>query len=64
MAGSMLGIAGLRLRIREIKRKLTSVKLVFLTMNSEPEVAAEAFRRGASGYILKHSGLKNSSGLG
>jgi len=38
------------------RKKLTSMKLVFLTMNSDPEVAAEAFRRGASGYILKHSG--------
>jgi len=29
------------------------VKLVFLTMNSDIELAAEAFRRGASGYLLK-----------
>ena len=40
----------------QIRRKLPFIKLVFLTMNSDPDLAAEAFRRGASGYILKHSG--------
>jgi DNA-binding NarL/FixJ family response regulator len=39
-----------------IKRKLPFTKLVFLTMNKDPDLAAEAFRRGASGYVLKHSG--------
>jgi DNA-binding NarL/FixJ family response regulator len=29
------------------------VKLVFLTMNTDPVLAAEAFRRGASAYLLK-----------
>jgi DNA-binding NarL/FixJ family response regulator len=29
------------------------VKLIFLTMTDDVEVAAEAFRRGASGYLLK-----------
>jgi DNA-binding NarL/FixJ family response regulator len=40
---------------RQIKQRLPDVKLVFLTMNEEPEVAAEAFRAGASGYLLKRS---------
>jgi DNA-binding NarL/FixJ family response regulator len=40
---------------RQIKHRLPDVKLVFLTMNEEPEVAAEAFRAGASGYLLKRS---------
>jgi len=39
----------------QIKQKLPSVKLVFLTMNSAADVAAEAFRRGASAYVLKQS---------
>ncbi len=39
----------------QIKHKMPSVKLVFLTMNMAAEVAAEAFRRGASAYVLKHS---------
>lgn len=37
----------------QIKRTLPSCKLVFMTMNMEPDVAAEAFRRGASGYVVK-----------
>lgn len=37
-----------------IKKKVRGVKIVYVTMNSQPEVAAEAFRRGASGYVLKH----------
>jgi DNA-binding NarL/FixJ family response regulator len=39
----------------QIKQKLPATKLVFVTMNSAAEVAAEAFRRGASAYVLKHS---------
>lgn len=37
-------------------RKLPSLKIMFTTANGDPEVAAEAFRRGASGYVLKQSG--------
>lgn len=40
---------------RQIKRRLRDVKLVFLTMNEDPELAAEAFRAGASAYLLKRS---------
>lgn len=39
----------------QIKQLLPATKLVFLTMNLSPEVAAEAFRRGASGYVVKCS---------
>jgi len=39
----------------QIKRLTPSVKVIFLTMNLDPEVAAEAFRRGASGYVVKNS---------
>ena len=39
----------------QVKHKLPRVKLVFLTMNMAAEVAAEAFRRGASAYVLKQS---------
>jgi DNA-binding NarL/FixJ family response regulator len=39
----------------QIKHLLPATKLVFLTMNMSPEVAAEAFRRGASGYVVKSS---------
>jgi DNA-binding NarL/FixJ family response regulator len=37
----------------QVKQKWPAIKLVYLTVNSSPEVAAEAFRRGASGYLVK-----------
>src|SRR5215471_6974252 len=39
----------------QIKHTLPATKLIYLTMNLSPEVAAEAFRRGASGYVVKAS---------
>ncbi|PYX36827.1 MAG: DNA-binding response regulator [Acidobacteria bacterium] len=39
----------------QIKHLSPTTKLVFLTMDMSPEVAAEAFRRGASGYVVKSS---------
>ena len=38
-----------------IKQLLPATKLVYLTMNMSPEVAAEAFRRGASAYVVKNA---------
>ena len=40
---------------RQIKHLLPDVKLVFVTMHEEAEVTAEAFRSGASAYVLKRS---------
>jgi DNA-binding NarL/FixJ family response regulator len=40
---------------RQIKQALRNTKLVFLTMNDEAELVTEAFRVGASGYVLKQS---------
>jgi len=40
---------------QQVKQSLPGVKIIFLTMNPDPELAAEAFRRGASGYLLKTS---------
>ena len=40
---------------RQIKQTLRNVKLVFLTMNEDADLAAEAFRAGASAYLLKRS---------
>ena len=40
---------------RELRRLLPSTRIIFLTMNEDPDVAAEAFRLGASGYLLKRS---------
>src|ERR1700720_1485166 len=38
---------------QQVKEFLPAVKLVYLTMNHDADLAAEAFRRGASGYLLK-----------
>jgi DNA-binding NarL/FixJ family response regulator len=40
---------------RQLKNKLPSVRLIFLTMQEDPELAVEAMRAGASGYLLKTS---------
>jgi DNA-binding NarL/FixJ family response regulator len=37
----------------QVKKLLPSAKLVYLTMNQDADLAAEAFRHGASGYLLK-----------
>ncbi|HEY3618514.1 MAG TPA: response regulator transcription factor [Candidatus Sulfotelmatobacter sp.] len=37
----------------QARELLPSVKLIFLTMNHDADLAAEAFRRGASGYLVK-----------
>ncbi len=42
--------AGLRL-----KEMMPSVKIIFLTMNDDPDLAVDAMRSGASGYLLKSS---------
>jgi DNA-binding NarL/FixJ family response regulator len=39
-------------RVREL---IPRVKLIFLTMNKDPDLAVEAMRSGASGYLLKTS---------
>lgn len=57
---------------RQLKEKLPSAKLIFLTMNEDPDLAVEAMRSGACGYLLKkaaaselfravHSALKGKS---
>jgi DNA-binding NarL/FixJ family response regulator len=40
---------------RRIKKLVRTVKIVYLTMNTDIGIAAEAFRGGASGYLLKAS---------
>src|SRR5262245_51743998 len=42
--------AGLRL-----KKQMPAVKMIFLTMNEDPDLAVDAMRAGASGYLLKSS---------
>src|SRR5215470_17225941 len=45
---------GLEAGVR-LKQVVPTAKLIFLTMNEDPDLAAEAMRRGASGYLLKSS---------
>jgi len=40
---------------RHIKRTMPKVKLIFMTMNEEPDIVGEAFRAGASGFLLKQA---------
>jgi len=39
----------------KLKKLLPEVKIVFLTVNEDPEMVTEAFRIGANGYLLKNS---------
>jgi DNA-binding NarL/FixJ family response regulator len=40
---------------RQLRAQRRSLKLIYLTMNPSPDLAAEALRLGASGYVLKSS---------
>ena len=40
---------------RQIREFDKSVRLVFVTMNEDPDLAAEAFRAGGAAYLLKRS---------
>ncbi|HEV2395888.1 MAG TPA: response regulator transcription factor [Candidatus Sulfotelmatobacter sp.] len=37
----------------QLKQVMPMIKLIFLTVNEDPELAREAMRRGASAYLLK-----------
>jgi DNA-binding NarL/FixJ family response regulator len=37
----------------QVKKILPAVKLIYLAANSDPELVAESFRRGASAYLVK-----------
>jgi DNA-binding NarL/FixJ family response regulator len=39
----------------KLKKTLPDIKLLFLTVNEDPELVTEAFRIGANGYLLKNS---------
>ena len=40
---------------RQVKRSIPSVKVIFLTVSEDPDLAAEAFRAGGSAFLLKNS---------
>ncbi|MCM3902914.1 MAG: response regulator transcription factor [Pyrinomonadaceae bacterium] len=41
--------------VRQLKKEGTKAKIIFLTMHGDDGLVAEAFRCGASGYVLKQS---------
>jgi DNA-binding NarL/FixJ family response regulator len=51
---AMPAMSGLE-ALRRLKAAKSDAKVIFLTMHAEPQLATEAFRAGASGYVLKHS---------
>jgi DNA-binding NarL/FixJ family response regulator len=51
---SMPGLNGMD-ACAQLSRKMPDVRLVFLTVNEDPDIAAEAIGLGASGYLLKSS---------
>jgi len=42
----------------ELKRLVPFTKIVILTMNLDAQLAAEAFRRGASAYVVKNAAVE------
>ena len=41
--------------LRRLKTARSAAKVIFLTMHADAQLATEAFRAGASGYVLKQS---------
>src|SRR5436190_6339563 len=41
--------------VRQLRREGYKTKVVFLTLHAEAAIAIEAFRAGATGYVVKHS---------
>jgi DNA-binding NarL/FixJ family response regulator len=40
---------------RQLKQKMPGVKLIYMTMNEDPYLIGEAFRAGASAFLLKQA---------
>jgi DNA-binding NarL/FixJ family response regulator len=51
---SMPTVSGLE-AVRQLKARRVETKVIFLTMHADAALAAEAFRLGARGFVLKHS---------
>ena len=43
---------------RQLRKVMPAVKLIYLTMNEDPDLAAEVLREGASGFLLKTSAAR------
>jgi DNA-binding NarL/FixJ family response regulator len=40
---------------RRLRRTMPKIRLIFMTMNEDPDLVGEAFRAGASGFLLKQA---------
>jgi DNA-binding NarL/FixJ family response regulator len=54
---AMPGMGGLE-ALRRLKADASASKVIFLTMHSDAQLAAEALRAGASGFVVKHAAGK------
>ena len=54
---AMPGMSGLE-ALRRLKADAIAAKVIFLTMHAEAQLAAEALRAGASGFVVKHAAGK------
>jgi DNA-binding NarL/FixJ family response regulator len=50
----MPGMSGLE-ALRRLKADAIAAKVIFLTMHADAQLAAEALRAGASGFVVKHA---------
>jgi DNA-binding NarL/FixJ family response regulator len=54
---AMPGMSGIE-ALRRIKAEVLAAKVVFLTMHADAQLAAEALRAGAVGFVVKHAAGK------
>jgi DNA-binding NarL/FixJ family response regulator len=54
---AMPGMSGLE-ALRRLKAEGIAAKVIFLTMHADAQLAAEALRAGASGFVVKHAAGK------
>jgi DNA-binding NarL/FixJ family response regulator len=54
---AMPGMSGLE-ALRRLKAEPIAAKVIFLTMHADAQLAAEALRAGASGFVVKHAAGK------
>lgn len=54
---AMPGMSGME-ALRRLKLDGSSAKVIFLTMHADGQLAAEALRAGAAGFVVKHSAGK------
>jgi DNA-binding NarL/FixJ family response regulator len=51
---AMPGMSGLE-AVRRLRAEAIAAKVIFLTMHADAQLAAEALRAGASGFVVKHA---------